>query len=359
MERKFKLKIGVIILALFTLVLNLILKYYPKFVDKVYSTSMNKAIRQLLSIFTGAFPFSLAEILVPLLLLTLIWFFILLIIKIKTGGFVNHFLTIGAYISLLYVLFMILWGFNYNRLPLNEIMGLELKKASKTELSDLCHNLIKRANNLRSLVKENSEGVMEIDGGYKSVFNRAQKGYDKASEVYKEFGGKYGPPKAILLSKYMSYTGITGIYMPYTGEANVNVNETDMMLPATVLHEMAHQRGFAREDEANYIAYLSCSMHPDVDFQYSGVMLALTHSMNALSGKDIDEYIKLTKNYSEGVRRDLRYYSSFWKQYEGKVEEASNKINDNYLKSNGQGDGVESYGRMVDLLIAEYRKKAT
>lgn len=358
MKRIFKLKIGVIIFALFTMVLNLILKHYPKFVDRAYSTSINKAIRQLLSIITGVLPFSLAEILVPMLLLILIGLFITLVMKIKSGEFLNHFLTIAAYASLLYILFMFLWGFNYNRLPLNQIMGLELKKASKSELSELCDNLIKKANNLRAVVQEDSEGVMEIIGGYKNIFNRAQKGYDSASEVYMEFGGKYGLPKAILLSKVMSYTGITGIYMPYTGEANVNINETDMMLPATVLHEMAHQRGFAREDEANYIAYLSCSMHPDVDFQYSGVMLALTYSMNALARKDMEAYIKLAKTYSEGVRRDLRYYSNFWKQYEGKVEEVSNKINNNYLKSNGQEDGVESYGRMVDLLIAEYKKKA-
>lgn len=358
MKKNLKVEISIIVFALFTMILNLILKHYPKFVDRVYSTSLNRVTRQLLSIITGVLPFSLAEILVPLLVLILIGLFITLVMKIKSGEFLKHFLILSSYASLLYILFMFLWGFNYNRLPLNQIMGLEIKKASKSELSEICNNLIKKANNLRTVVQENSEGVIEISGGYKDIFNRAQKGYDKASEVYKELEGKYGPPKAILLSEAMSYTGITGIYMPYTGEANVNVNEPDMMLPATVLHEMAHQRGFAREDEANYIAYLSCSMHPDVDFQYSGVMLALTHSMNALSGKDMDEYIKLTKNYSEGVRRDLRYYSSFWKQYEGKVEEASNKINDNYLKSNGQGDGVESYGRMVDLLIAEYRKKA-
>ena len=358
MKKNLKLKISIIVFALFTMILNLILKHYPKFVDRAYSTSINKVTIQLLSIITSILPFSLTEILVPLLLLILIGLFITLVTKIKSGELLKYFLTIIAYASLLYILFMFLWGFNYNRLPLNQIMGLEIKKASESELSGLCDNLIKKANNLRTAVQENSEGVMEISGGYKDIFSRAQKGYDRASELYKEFEGKYGQPKAIFLSKAMSYTGITGIYMPYTGEANVNVNETDMMLPATVLHEMAHQRGFAREDEANYIAYLSCSMHPDMDFQYSGVMLALIHSMNALAGKDMEAYIKLTKNYSEGVRRDLRYYSSFWKQYEGKVEEASNKINDNYLKSNGQGDGVESYGRMVDLLIAEYRKKA-
>lgn len=154
----------------------------------------------------------------------------------------------------------------------------------------------------------------------------------------------------------MSYTGITGIYIPYTGEANVNINSTDFMLPSTVAHEMAHQRGFAREDEANYIAYLTCSMHPDRDFQYSGVMLALIYSMNALAENDIEAYKVLRSKYSEGVKNDLRYDAEFWAKYEGKTQEISNNVNNTYLKSNGQKDGVQSYGRMVDLLIAEYKE---
>lgn len=69
MERQFKPKIGIIIFGIFIMVLNLIIKYYHKFVDKVYSTSINKAVRQFLSMITGILPFSLAEVLVHLLLL--------------------------------------------------------------------------------------------------------------------------------------------------------------------------------------------------------------------------------------------------------------------------------------------------
>jgi hypothetical protein len=146
--------------------------------------------------------------------------------------------------------------------------------------------------------------------------------------------------------------------MPYTGEANVNTNITDFMLPATAAHEMAHQRGFAREDEANYIAYLTCTLNPDVDFQYSGTMLALIYSANALAGADASSYKELYKTYSEGIRRDLKYDYEFWQKYKGKTQEISNNINNTYLRTNGQKDGVQSYGRMVDLLLAEQRKKA-
>ncbi len=56
--------------------------------------------------------------------------------------------------------------------------------------------------------------------------------------------------------------------------------------------------------------------------------------------------------YSDGVRRDLVAQKAFWVPYQGKTNEVSNKVNDAYLKSNRQTDGVASYGRMVDWVIA-------
>jgi hypothetical protein len=356
MSNNTKLKLCIIIISPIIFLLNLITKRYPKFIESYYSTSFNKGIRQLLSLITSFFPTSLAEFLVPALLLVLISSIIVLIIKMKKGGFVNHLTNILSYVSVLYVLFMVLWGFNYNRLPFDKIAGLSIEKSSKQELYALCQNLIERANILRTKVEEDSEGIMTIKAGYKDVFNRVQVGYDNASKLYPELSGSYGKPKRILISEKMSYTGITGIYMPYTGEANVNINMTDYMLPATAAHEMAHQRGFAREDEANYIAYVACTMHPDADFQYSGVMLGVVYAMNALAKADNSMYSELTKRYAPGVRRDLINDFEFWEKYKGKVEEVANNVNNTYLKSNGQQDGVQSYGRMIDLLLAEYKK---
>lgn len=357
MYRKYKLKSLIIILVPITIILNTALESNPNVIEKFYSTTFNKFLRQALSSITGLFSFSLAEPLVFILLIILLGSFVVLIVKIRKGGFAGQLLNILTYLSTLYVLFMLLWGFNYNRLTFDIIGKIEVKKSSMQELYNLNESLIERANNLREKVVEDTDGVMNIPGGYKDIFNRAHIGYEKASEVYKELGGNYGPPKPVLLSKYMSYTGITGIYMPYTGEANVNINVPSLDLPATAAHEMAHQRGFAREDEANFIAYLTCTMHEDADFQYSGVMLALIHSMNALGDNDIELFRTLTKKYSSGLIRDLQYEREFWSKYEGRIEKAADQVNNSYLKSNGESDGIESYGRMVDLLLAEFRSK--
>jgi hypothetical protein len=326
-------------------------------VEKYYSTGINRVTRQIASSITGIFPFSVAELLVITLSVIMLFMLVVLVIKIKKGGFLDQLLTILAYVSVLYVLFIFMWGVNYDRLSFSSVSGLKIQKSSVHELYSLCDSLIERANTLRQKVDEDNRGVMSIPGGYRSVLKRAGAGYEKISPIYPFLGGKYGPPKPVLLSVLMSYTGITGVYMPYTGEPNVNVNITDMMLPCTALHEMAHQRGFAREDEANYIAYAACSLHPDADFQYSGVMLALINSMNALAQYDFESFKVLNKKYSDGVRQDLINENEFWEKYEGIVSDVSDKVNDIYLKSNGQTDGVQSYGRMVDLLLAEYRQR--
>lgn len=357
MNKKLKFKLSIILLVPIIMLLNNIFMRFPRFVEKYYSNTIDKVIRQVLSYITSPFPTSFAEFLIPLLLIILISMLVVLLISIRKGGFLHKFVNVLVYTSTLYILFMVFWGFNYNRYSFDKIAGLKVENSSKQELYSLCENLIDKANTVRSSLKEDSKGVMTISGGYKDVFKREQLGYDAASKFYPELGGKYGPPKRILLSDMMSYTGITGIYMPYTGEANVNINETDFMLPCTVAHEMAHQRGFAREDEANYIAYVVCTLHPDVDFQYSGLMLAVTYSMNELADVDIDGYKVLVKRYSQGVKRDIVNENKHWEKYKGNTQEFTNNMNNTYLKSNGQQDGAQSYGRMVDLLLAEYRSK--
>lgn len=339
-----------------------ILQSFPWSVENIYSKGIYRKVSQSLSTFTGFVPFSISEVIVVLFYIAILYFLIHTIVKIMqsksgrlhmAGRFIINMLSLSGAI---YFAFLILWGMNYHRLPFSTIASLDVSPASVDELYDVCEKIVYKANELRSKVVEDKQGYMDIPGGFKDVSGRAYMGYIKASEQYPELGGNYGRPKPVLLSVAMSYAGITGIYFPFTGEANVNIAQPDSMLPATACHEMAHQRGFAREDEANYISYYACSLHPDYDFQYSGTLLALINSMNALYSHDKERYKLLCARYSDGVRRDLQQNDEFWSRYEGPVEKISDRINDTYLKSNMQKDGVFSYGRMVDLLIDEYRK---
>ena len=313
---------------------------------------------------TGIFPFSLAEILVILLLIgvpvALIWFLIHFFRSKGRRGVVlgKGLLNLLCFASVLLLLFTLNCGINYNRHTFAETCGLELRPSSTKELTDLSHHLAEKLNELRPLVKEDENGMMI--SSFSSLQEQGAAAREAFNTLHEEcplLSPGYSDPKAVMNSRVMSWFHITGVYFPFTFEANVNVDVPAYSIPATMCHELSHLRGFMREDEANFIGYLACCRSSSPDFQYSGYMLAFVYANNALYSADSEAASAVYSELSEGVQRDYAANTTYWKQFEGPMKEISNSVNNTYLKANGQEDGVKSYGRMVDLLLAEYRSQ--
>jgi hypothetical protein len=330
---------------------------FPAMTERFYATGVYPIIATALSYVARLIPVSLAEILL-LLLIGYLTFALGMAIKRRLLPLVQVVARTALYASVLYFLFTVLWGLNYHRLPFATIASLDTAQITRAELVNLCQSLIEQANQLRDHVSENSEGVMQLLDSPRDALGRVQLGYDRVAVLYPELNGRYSRPRGALSSTVLSYMGIAGIYSPFTGEAHVNIRMPHSTIPAAAAHEAAHQHGFSREDEANFLGYLACFLHPDVDYQYSGVLMALKYAMNTLFAHDPESYYELAEAYSRAVRRDLSYERTFWEKYQGPVERVADRVNDAYLKANMQDDGVMSYGRMVDLLIAYHRNKS-
>jgi len=327
-----------------------------------YSTKIYPVFAQSIGFVSGLVPFSLGESIFVLGFFPIIIYLILTIIKsikCKSSKYaVSFIINIAVLSSCLYFLFVLFCGLNYYRYEFTVYSGLEIKTSSKQELIELCEGLINEANDLRLKLNTNENGVSDLDdNSFYETSLRAQYSFNNISNKYEVLKGNYSRPKPVILSRAMSQMQITGMFFPFTFESNVNVDIPSYEIPATMCHELLHLRGFMREDEANFISYLACINSGYDDFAYSGTMLALTYSMNALYLEDYNAFETLHKNYSEEVYNDIKYTSNYWKQFETKIAEISSKVNDTYLKANDQADGVKSYGRMVDLLLAEQRHK--
>lgn len=363
MNRKIRKRYLLIMLFPLALLLNYLATTNTKFTEKYFSGGLYKGISWVVGNINGLVPFSVGELLLLIFILTVLLSLVLLLKKLltrKTDRWLlirDYILNILLGISILYFAFIIMWGLNYNRLSLSNIMDLEIKPSPTEELVALNEELLVTVNELRGSMVENEEGVMVPFGGAKSGFQRSKLGYIKAATIYPEFAGINSKPKPLLFSSIIAYTNIWGIYSPFTAESNVNMAIPSPMLLSTMMHEMAHQLGFAREDEANYVAYITCSMHPDDDFRYAGALFALSYTMNAVYQQDKEAYRDFYSRLDEGAKRDLAENTKYSKKYEGPVGDAFTKSNDIYLKANNQKDGERSYGRMVDLLLAEYRYK--
>lgn len=153
-----------------------------------------------------------------------------------------------------------------------------------------------------------------------------------------------------------SWCGI-GVYSPFTVEANYNRDIPAYSLPHAVCHELFHLKGFMREEEANYIAWLACRESENAEFRYGGAVVGFLYATNALYRYDKEAYRDLMSRLCETAINDIIYNSRFWAQYEGVTTELHEKVNDVYLKVNSQMEGAESYGRVVELMLAYFQKQ--
>jgi hypothetical protein len=263
-----------------------------------------------------------------------------------------------ALLGLLYAAFLP-WGLNYHRTPVAQRAGLDTSPAAVEELAALCEALADETNAARLEVREDEAGVMRLWEPRRRCLARARLGFPSVDRAWAPLAEGYaGKVKALrLLALPMSYLGSDGIFVMVTGEPSVNALLPDPALPFAASHEVAHQIGWAREEEASFVGYLACSTHPDADFRYSGRLAALSHAMAALRGADPDRHRALLERLSPGVRRDREAVRAHHLRFRSPVSEAAGRAYDVYLKSQGQEAGLESYGRVVDLLIASRRRR--
>lgn len=367
-------------ICLLFILLGIILNEWAKsnayIAEEVFAKRVYKVISQGIGFLTGWIPFSIAEFLVvagPLVIVFLLARQMIRVIDVKkvdmegpkNVGQIRFQLIMTAlqnllcFLSLIFFTYILLCGINYHRYSIQHYLGFSVENSSVEELEGLLVELADRATSLRAALKEDENGVYVLPMSKRELGKEAKKAYDNLAKEYNIFSGIYPAPKPVFFSKLMSYTQITGVFTCWTMEANVNVDISPYSIGSTMCHELAHLHGFMREEEANYISYIACLASDSVDLQYSGMMLALIYTGNALYGKDAERYFEVYRNhYSEAVIRDLVANNKYWDKFKDtKVAETAEKVNNTYLKANNQTDGTQSYGRVVDLLLAQYRQR--
>lgn len=320
---------------------------------------------------TGLAPFSVVEIGLYVLLIMLPVTGVRTVVKsVRFGqGGENAFRWVSGVfltVSVLMCLYAVNCGVNYQRESFSEKSGLEAEQYTAEELKAVCLWLTEEVNARAGLVERGGSGEMILtmpgaeDRGsdppgempLQVLGDMAVQAMTKLAEVYPDLKGYYPHPKPVCISEILSYQNLSGVYSPFTVEANYNADMVDYNIPFTLCHELSHLRGFMQEEEANFIAFLACIGSGEQDFEYSGYLTGWVYCMNALRRTAAEEWQEVREELDEAAEADLRENSRFWDYYDGAVAEVSDKVNDTYLKANGQREGVRSYGRMVDLIIA-------
>lgn len=355
-------RIFLILLFPLSIFINGYFREDPSKVEKIATGSLFKTISTQINKWISATNQSIAEYVIPiffgLLLVYLIVTIILVIKKKEKRGkrLFNLIFNFAAIAGFVYFLFTLTCGIMYYRPTFAETNGIELCEYSTEDLRDMTAALAKDLNVAKVAVKTDSNGVTVMSfKTMEDALNATTVCYEPLTREYKCINKGFAAPKKVSFLGLMPYTNITGFFFPFIFEANVCTDIPYCSLPATMCHEMAHISGYMKEDEANFIAYLACKRSGSADFRYSGLLLAYTYAANALYRANPEYYIEVFGTLSDGVKKDISYRDDYWNKYKGFIANISDAVNNVYLKTNDQTDGTESYGRMVDLLMAEYK----
>lgn len=264
----------------------------------------------------------------------------------------GRFLLLSCVVLTITAWFCYAWGINYYADGFQEKSGIYARKVSVDELCQLTEQFTEELNAAAEEIPRDENGVFAV--GREEIFAGSTEVYGEIGKEFPFLLRKDRAPKAMMFSKLLSAMGFTGVYAGFTGESLVNVDSPAAYLPCTITHELAHQRGIASEQECNFIAVLASTRCGDPVYAYSGYLVGYTHLSNALYRADPERWREVRAKLSDKALTDIRYNSAYWEQWESPVDTVSQKVYDTVLKSNGQSDGVKSYGTMVDLLAAYY-----
>ena len=314
-------------------------------------------IKQVFSYALSPLPFSFAELLCALAILAALAFIAKAVVDIVRGKeklkIAYHRFSFALAVGLtVYALVCLFLGASYYADNFQGKSGVTARKSTVEELKATEEFFVDRLIQLEGGVKRDAEGGYDEDRD--EIFALADSIYEGVSAKYSFLGRFPAWPKPLVISKLMSALNYTGFYFPFTGEANINTDQPAALLPSTIAHELAHQRGIASEQEANFVAVLACMESGDPAYAYSGALMAFIHLGNALFEADKDAYLELYMRLPDTVKVDIERNNAYWAKYKTKAAEVSSVVYDSMLKSYGQELGVKSYGACVDLLIAYY-----
>ncbi len=326
-----------------------ILSGFPEFIETWYSTGLYPYIAKIMRFSVGLLPFSLGDLLYTFFIISIIrW----IVIRVKTGfkNYKKWSLDLLATFSIIYACFHLFWGLNYYRLPLHRT--LKIKNTYTTEeLVLLTSTLIKKSNKIHSKLVTNDSLKVEYKFKKTALFNTTIDGYTQLSKDYPKLSYNGHSLKRSLYSIPLTYMGFNGYLNPLTNEAQVNTQILRYKIPTTASHEIGHQLGFAKENEANFIACLATMNHDDPYFQYSGFTFALRYCLNELYIRDQCKADELIKTLHPGILENYKEVRDFWETHRNPIEPFFQVTYNGFLKANNQAEGMKSYSYVVALLV--------
>ncbi|SMC49815.1 DUF3810 domain-containing protein [Pedobacter africanus] len=340
--------------VLFTLsALVYVFGFFSHAVERAYAHGFYPITSVIQRFISGLVPFALGDFLYLLLILYVIrslYLFYRKLVQKRLGppDRLNIPLQALNFVLILYLVFKLSWGLNYSRIPVARQLSIGSEKYHTTELVALGRYFVGRLNQLQH--------IKRTDYNIGQLQYHAKKAYDKMRQRHSFFAYPVPAVKPVPNSWVITKIGIEGYYCPLSGEANVNMLLPETSLPFVTCHEIAHQLGVAREDEANLVGYLTAINSDEPDFKYSAAYNMLKSILFEIRIKSPEDYERLYKTINPMTLKDIQNDRDFWQKYNSDMYRYFGLAFDRFLKLNNQPKGTDSYQDIVLWLYNIHKK---
>jgi hypothetical protein len=320
---------------------------FPETIENIYGQEIYPFLSRLLRYLTGWLPFSLGDV----LYMGVIALFIRWGILMFRGRRRWSFRTALSFSCWIYVFFQIGWGLNYSRLPVESRLGIEFDPSDTVHLRRLTALLLDRTNAYAHARREHAPLK-----GFDTLVNAAHQGFKALSGETKHLLPGPVSVKRSLFGVIGNHLGYSGYFNPFTGEAQLNDAVPSVLHPFVIAHEMGHQLGYAREQEANLTGFLAARASTDSVLRYSAYFDMFLYANAALFVSDSSAARRHLDRLAPEARKDLQSLRAFRLRYRSVIEDITDWWYDHFLRINGQEDGTRSYGLVVRALLSMYAR---
>jgi hypothetical protein len=352
----YRKKTAWIILVGLALVIKIV-SFFPTVVETCYSSGLYPVLSGIQRILFGWLPFSVGDLLYAsaiIWLLYKLYHTVKRVVRRETNKqyWLNALLQTVFVVVFVYVLFNLLWGLNYNRRGVAYQLGLKVERYSKNDLVQVMQQVVNRMVALQADARANRQELQTK----RILFQGAVNAYARLSQHETHFSYSFKSVKPSLYSYLGNYLGYTGYYNPFSGEAQVNTTVPLFVQPFTTCHEIGHQLGYAKENEANFAGYLSARSSQDPSFRYSVYFDLYMYARFYLYNQDSVTAKQLDAQLTPGIKDDYHELRDFVRRYRNPIEVIIDKLYGQYLKANEQPSGKLTYNEVVAWLVAYYKK---
>ena len=336
------------ILGAFTWVLIQMGQKYTTLVDMVYPY-VTRSVQSFLTAWTSPFDFLVWQTAVIFLAIGLIAALVLVFIfRAKVIRWLGW---AAAAVAAVILLNTGLYGLNKFSGPIEDDLRLGMVDYTQTELENATEFYRNRANELAALVNRDENGEVSF-AEFEALAEKTGDGYRYLARErsFSIFGGDYTPVKKLGWAGIYSALGKTGVTVSLTGESAVNPNIPDQGIPFAMAHEMAHRLCIAREEDANFSAFLACAENDDVEYLYSGYFMAYRFCIAALESVDAAAAETVASGCSETLLADLQGYDRYFD--ENRDEQMTmlvTEVTDTYEEATT--DETVRYSSVCDYLV--------